>query len=53
MIGGPITFNAKGQNPKVDSASVQNLKGAPTVVLPPDAATAAPVFPMPGWQQRT
>ncbi len=53
MIGGPITFDAKGQNPKVDSASVQNLHGAPTVVLPADAATAKPVFPMPGWQQRS
>ena len=52
MIGGPITFDAKGQNPKVESASVENLQGAPTVVLPEEAATAAPVFPMPGWQQR-
>ncbi|MFI4988235.1 MAG: ABC transporter substrate-binding protein [Alphaproteobacteria bacterium] len=53
MIGGAITFDAKGQNPKVASASVQNFHGAPTVVLPADAAMAKPVLPMPGWQQRT
>lgn len=52
LIGGPITFNAKGQNPAVGSASVQNRNGAPTVVLPPDVATMTPVYPMPGWQIR-
>jgi len=52
MIGGPISFDAKGQNPKVESASVEVLKGAPTVVLPAAAATAAPVFPAPPWQER-
>jgi len=52
MIGGPITFDAKGQNPRVGSAAVQNRNGVPTVVLPPDVATMTPVYPMPGWQKR-
>ncbi|HEX3984948.1 MAG TPA: ABC transporter substrate-binding protein, partial [Acidisoma sp.] len=49
MIGGPITFNEKGQNPPLPSAVVQNLAGKPTVVLPEENAAAKPVFPMPGW----
>jgi len=53
MIGGAITFNEKGQNPHLPSAVVQNLAGKPTVVLPDENAAAKPVFPMPGWSQRT
>jgi branched-chain amino acid transport system substrate-binding protein len=53
MIGGAITFNEKGQNPHLPSAVVQNLAGKPTVVLPEENAVAKPVFPMPGWSQRT
>ncbi len=53
MTGGPIAFDAKGQNPNIVSASVQNRNRTPTVVLPASAATAAPVLPMPGWQGRT
>lgn len=53
MTGGPIAFDAKGQNPNIVSASVQNRNRTPTVVLPATAATAAPVLPMPGWQGRT
>ena len=52
MIGGPITFDAKGQNSKVASACIQNRGGEPKVVLPVEAAQAKPVFPVPGWQER-
>ena len=50
MLGGPIKFNAKGQVEGIGSACVQNLNLLPTVVLPAGAATANPVFPMPGYQ---
>jgi branched-chain amino acid transport system substrate-binding protein len=53
MIGGPIRFDEKGQNPNIGSASVQNLRRTPTVVLPRDAASAEPVLPMPSWQGRS
>ncbi|WP_439573176.1 ABC transporter substrate-binding protein [Phreatobacter sp.] len=53
MIGGPITFDAKGQNPNIGSALVQNLKRVPTVVLPKDVAVAEPVLPFPAWQGRS
>ncbi|MFM7347132.1 MAG: ABC transporter substrate-binding protein [Tagaea sp.] len=53
MIGGPIRFDEKGQNPNIGSAAVQNRNRTPTVVLPSDAATMPPVLPMPGWQGRT
>lgn len=53
MIGGPIRFDAKGQNPNIGSACVQNRNRTPTVVLPAENATMAPVLPMPGWQGRT
>jgi branched-chain amino acid transport system substrate-binding protein len=49
MVGGAITFDAKGQNVHLPSASVENLKGKPTVVLPLANAEAKPVFPMPRW----
>jgi branched-chain amino acid transport system substrate-binding protein len=52
MLGGPITFNEKGQNPNLPSACVQNRDGKPTVVLPPENAEAKPVFPVPGWSKR-
>jgi branched-chain amino acid transport system substrate-binding protein len=53
MIGGPIKFDEKGQNTAVGSAAIQNRNQSPVVVLPADAATQAPVFPVPGWQQRS
>ena len=53
MIGGPITFDAKGNNPNIGSAAVQNRNRTPTVVLPSDVAAAAPVLPMPSWQGRS
>ncbi len=52
MIGGPITFNEKGQNTNLPSGTVQNRSGKPTVVLPPENAELKPVFPVPGWSQR-
>jgi branched-chain amino acid transport system substrate-binding protein len=52
MIGGPIHFDAKGQNPDQVSAAIQNRDGKPVVTLPAEAASMEPVFPMPGWAQR-
>lgn len=52
ITGGTIAFDAKGQNNNIGSNAVQNIKGTPTVVLPASAATAKPVFPMPGWRGR-
>jgi branched-chain amino acid transport system substrate-binding protein len=52
LVGGPISFDEKGQNNAVGSAAVQNLDLAPTVVLPKEAAAKPPVFPMPGWRAR-
>ena len=49
-LGAPIKFNAKGQVEGIGSACVQNLSLTPTVVLPTSAATAKPVFPMPGYK---
>ena len=51
MLGGPIRFNAKGQVEGIGSACLQNLNLVPTVVLPLAAATAKPVFPMPGYKR--
>jgi branched-chain amino acid transport system substrate-binding protein len=53
MIGGPIQFDAKGQNTNIGSALVQNFKRVPTVVLPKDVALAEPVLPFPAWQGRS
>jgi branched-chain amino acid transport system substrate-binding protein len=53
MVGGPIKFDAKGQNTQIASACIQNRGGQPMVVLPKEAAQMAPVFPVPGWQART
>lgn len=53
MIGAPIMFDEKGQNPAIPSACVQNRDRTPTVVLPSTAATMAPILPEPPWQGRT
>src|SRR6267378_3120466 len=50
-LGGPIKFNAKGQVEGIGSACVQNLNLLPTVVLPKEAATATPVFPVPSYKK--
>jgi len=53
MIGPPIRFDEKGQNPGIPSACVQSRNRTPTVVLPAQAATMTPVLPQPPWQGRT
>jgi len=52
MIGGPIRFDEKGQNPGIPSACLQNRDRTPTVTLPAEVATMEPVLPMPPWQGR-
>ena len=52
MLGGPIRFNAQGQNTEIASAAIQNRNLRPTVVLPKQAAEMAPVFPVPDWSKR-
>lgn len=52
MVGGPIRFDAKGQNTQIASACIQNRNGEPVVVLPKAAAQMAPVYPVPAWQAR-
>jgi branched-chain amino acid transport system substrate-binding protein len=52
MVGPPIKFDEKGQNPSIPSVVVQNRDRTPTVVLPREVATKEPVFPMPPWQGR-
>jgi branched-chain amino acid transport system substrate-binding protein len=52
MIGGPIQFDAKGQNVNIKASGVQNMKRKPTVVMPAESAAAPLVFPMPGWNDK-
>ena len=52
MLGGPIEFDAKGQNNNIISACLQNRSGWARVVLPTDKAERPPIFPMPGWANR-
>jgi branched-chain amino acid transport system substrate-binding protein len=52
MLGGPIEFDAKGQNNNIISACLQNRSGQARVVLPVDKAERPPIFPMPGWNNR-
>jgi len=52
IIGGPIQFDAKGQNVNIKAAAVQNLKRKPTVVMPQASAAAPLVWPMPGWSDK-
>ena len=53
MIGPAIRFDQRGQNSGIPSACVQNRQRTPTVVLPPDVATMAPVLPEPPWLGRS
>ena len=53
MLGGPIVFDEKGQNPNQKSAVVQNLGGEPVVVLPKNVAPKQLVFPAPSFKART
>jgi branched-chain amino acid transport system substrate-binding protein len=52
MLGGPIKFNAQGQNTDIASACIQNRNQRPAVVLPQAAAELPPVFPVPDWAKR-
>jgi branched-chain amino acid transport system substrate-binding protein len=52
MVGGPIQFDAKGQNVSIKAAAVQNLHRKPTVVMPKASAAAELVFPEPGWNDK-
>src|SRR6266513_1296688 len=50
-LGGPIKFNEKGQVEGIGSACVQNRNLVPTVVLPANAASAKPIFPVPEYKK--
>jgi branched-chain amino acid transport system substrate-binding protein len=52
MIGGPIQFDAKGQNVNITAAGIQNLKRKPVVVMPQASAAEKLVWPMPGWNDK-
>jgi len=47
MVGGAVTFDRRGDNVNADSALVQIIEGSIKVVLPPKAAEAKYVYPMP------
>jgi branched-chain amino acid transport system substrate-binding protein len=53
MAGGPITFDGQGQNVNASTSLIQVQKRRPLVVLPDAEAEAKPVFPAPGWDERT
>ena len=53
MVGGPIEFDAKGQNNGIVTVGLQDRGGRAVVVLPKEAAEMEPVFPMPAWNDRT
>ncbi len=52
MVGGPIEFDAKGQNNNIKGTALQVLKGKVEVVLPKDAAEAPLTFPEPPWNDK-
>jgi branched-chain amino acid transport system substrate-binding protein len=52
MIGGPIAFDATGQNDAIPSAAIQVQGGRQRVILPTTAADARPTFPVPTWTSR-
>ncbi|HEX6957741.1 MAG TPA: ABC transporter substrate-binding protein [Ferrovibrio sp.] len=52
IAGGPITFDAKGQNPNIISVTLQNLDQRPKVVLPLDIAEDNLALPLPSWSKR-
>jgi branched-chain amino acid transport system substrate-binding protein len=47
MVGGAVTFDARGDNVNADTAMVQVIGGNVKVVLPKKVAEAPYVFPMP------
>jgi len=52
IIGGPIEFDAKGQNPNIKIAALENFNRKPLVVLPAASADGQLVFPPPGWNDK-
>jgi branched-chain amino acid transport system substrate-binding protein len=51
-FGGPIQFNAKGQNPNIGGVMLQNQGAKPLVVLPEAARQAKPIFPLVPFDRR-
>ena len=52
MAGGPISFDAKGQNPNIAVPLLQVQNQEPVVVGPKDAAQAPVKLPMTKWSAR-
>ena len=52
MAGGPITFDAKGQNTAIAIPLLQNQNQEPVVILPKDAAAGTAKLPMTKWDDR-
>ena len=52
MYGGPITFDAKGQNVNIGVPLLQNQGGRPVVVGPLAVAQAKPKLPLTKWSAR-
>lgn len=52
MFGGPIEFDAKGQNDNIGGAMLQIVKGEPVLVGPSSIAQAQPKLPMTKWKAR-
>jgi len=53
MYGGPIAFDAKGQNTNIGVPMLQVQNQLPVVVAPAEVAQSKPVLPMQKWSQRT
>src|SRR6202165_5321240 len=51
-IGPGIKFDAKGQNPTLKNAAIQNRDGKLVTIAPKAAANAKAEFPMKGYDQR-
>ena len=52
MFGGPIAFDAKGQNANIGIPLLQNQNGQPVVIEPKSIAVATPNLPMRKWSAR-
>ncbi len=52
MYGGPITFDAKGQNVNIGVPLLQNQGGEPLVVAPQGSSQAKVRLPMRKWSTR-
>jgi branched-chain amino acid transport system substrate-binding protein len=52
MQGGPIAFDAKGQNNNIGVPLLQNQGGQPRVIAPQAVAQAKPILPMTKWSAR-